>query len=117
MTEATIRVTLACSPGPREVVWCELMLPAGTSAGEALSIGAPQLGCELGSAETLALGIWGRPCEAAQALRDGDRLEVYRPLLADPKDMRRRRQQLQKGQSGGPSGKGSGRGSRRGKAG
>jgi len=106
----TIRVTLACSPGPRDVVWCELTLPAGCSAADALRAGAPQLGNTLGPLEALSLGIWGRPCDAAQVLRDGDRLEVYRPLLADPKDTRRRRQQLQKGEKG----KGAGRASRRG---
>jgi len=36
-------------------------------------------------------GIWARPCEARQTLREGDRVEVYRPLQADPKDQRRRR--------------------------
>ena len=110
--DSTIRVTLACSPGPREVVWCELLLPADACAADAVRAGAPQVGCELGPIDALALGIWGRPCEATQPLRDGDRLEVYRPLLADPKDTRRRRQQLQKGQSG----KGSNRAARRGRS-
>ena len=26
-----------------------------------------------------------------ERVRDGDRIEIYRPLIADPKDMRRRR--------------------------
>ena len=37
------------------------------------------------------LGVFGR-CVAPEALlRDGDRIELYRPLLIDPKEARRRR--------------------------
>lgn len=38
---------------------------------------------------TLALGIYGRRVEATHALRDGDRVEIYRPLKFDPRDARR----------------------------
>jgi putative ubiquitin-RnfH superfamily antitoxin RatB of RatAB toxin-antitoxin module len=36
------------------------------------------------------LGIWGRLVDAAQVLKDGDRIEIYRPLNIDPRDARRR---------------------------
>ena len=36
-------------------------------------------------------GIWGRPVSPETGLRDGDRVEIYRPLIADPKDVRRER--------------------------
>lgn len=39
------------------------------------------------------VGIWGRKAELDQRLRDGDRVEIYRPLTADPKDARRMRAQ------------------------
>lgn len=35
------------------------------------------------------LGIFGRRCQPDQPLRDGDRVEIYRPLKADPKEVRR----------------------------
>ena len=38
-----------------------------------------------------ALGIFGRRVPANQVLRQGDRVEIYRPLIADPKEARRRR--------------------------
>jgi putative ubiquitin-RnfH superfamily antitoxin RatB of RatAB toxin-antitoxin module len=38
-----------------------------------------------------AVGIFGKPCSLAQALRSGERVEIYRPLLADPKEARRHR--------------------------
>lgn len=37
------------------------------------------------------VGIFGRPASLDERMRDGDRLEIYRPLIADPKDMRRRK--------------------------
>ena len=35
--------------------------------------------------------IFGVTAEAATVLREGDRIELLRPLLADPKEARRRR--------------------------
>ncbi|MGB5855941.1 MAG: RnfH family protein [Oceanisphaera sp.] len=37
------------------------------------------------------VGIFGRQVKLDHALHDGDRIEIYRPLLADPKEIRRRR--------------------------
>ncbi|MHB8667010.1 MAG: RnfH family protein [Burkholderiales bacterium] len=36
-------------------------------------------------------GVWGRPASPNTRLREGDRVEIYRPLIADPKEIRRRR--------------------------
>ncbi len=36
-------------------------------------------------------GIFSRPATAATRLHDGDRVEVYRPLIANPKEVRRQR--------------------------
>lgn len=41
--------------------------------------------------QTAPLGIFGKTVKDDHPLRDGDRVEVYRPLLADPKDARRKR--------------------------
>ena len=37
------------------------------------------------------LGIFGQRCAADTALRPGDRVEIYRPLVIDPKQARRER--------------------------
>lgn len=37
------------------------------------------------------LGIFGKVTKAEQELRDKDRIEIYRPLIADPKESRRKR--------------------------
>lgn len=40
-----------------------------------------------------AVGIFGRKVPLDHALRPGDRVEIYRPLIADPKEARRQRAQ------------------------
>jgi putative ubiquitin-RnfH superfamily antitoxin RatB of RatAB toxin-antitoxin module len=37
------------------------------------------------------VGIFGKPCPLNQVLRAGDRVEIYRALIADPKEARRNR--------------------------
>ncbi len=37
------------------------------------------------------LGIFGKAVSPTQVLRAGDRVEVYRPLIADPKEVRKER--------------------------
>lgn len=37
------------------------------------------------------VGVFGRRVELDAPLRDGDRVEIYRPLIADPKQARRER--------------------------
>ncbi len=41
--------------------------------------------------ETVGFAIFGQRVARDAPLRDGDRIELLRPLLADPKDARRRR--------------------------
>ncbi|MGH8558963.1 MAG: RnfH family protein [Methylococcales bacterium] len=38
-----------------------------------------------------SVGIFGSVCGLDQKLNPGDRVEIYRPLLHDPKEARRRR--------------------------
>ncbi len=37
------------------------------------------------------LGIFGKAVSPSQVLRAGDRVEIYRPLIADPKEVRKAR--------------------------
>ncbi|WP_118985424.1 RnfH family protein [Photorhabdus sp. CRCIA-P01] len=37
------------------------------------------------------VGVYSRPVKLTDILEEGDRVEIYRPLLADPKEMRRKR--------------------------
>ncbi|KAE9528445.1 RnfH family protein [Testudinibacter aquarius] len=43
-----------------------------------------------------SVGIFSRLAKLTDVLQDGDRIEIYRPLLADPKEIRRKRAEQQK---------------------
>ncbi|WP_334469594.1 RnfH family protein [Arsenophonus sp. PmNCSU2021_1] len=45
------------------------------------------------------VGIYSRPAKLSDVLSDGDRVEIYRPLLADPKEIRRKRAEKAKQKS------------------
>ena len=48
----------------------------------------PELDKELENAQ---VGIFGKVSANTTVLKDGDRVEIYRPLIADPKEVRRKR--------------------------
>jgi len=41
--------------------------------------------------DKLDVGIFGKIAKLNQKIRDRDRIEIYRPLIADPKEVRKRR--------------------------
>jgi len=85
-----LRVELAWSPATSDVRHCWLTVLAGTSIGAALRSCA-EFADQLPRLAELKIGIWGRVCSLDTLLRDGDRIEVYRPLQVDPKEARRQR--------------------------
>lgn len=44
----------------------------------------------------ISLGIFGKRAQPDALLKNGDRVEIYRPLIADPKEARRRRARKRK---------------------
>ncbi|HSS70429.1 MAG TPA: RnfH family protein [Casimicrobiaceae bacterium] len=78
---------------PERASEIELKLPSGATVADALeSSGLAAIHPEVDLAHC-AVGIFGRRVERDRVLADGDRVEVYRPLVAEPKDARRRRAQ------------------------
>ncbi len=65
-------------------------VPAGTSAGEAVKQSGVANKFPEQDLSECQLGIWGRPVAHDRHLQDGDRIEIYRSLLIDPRDARRR---------------------------
>jgi putative ubiquitin-RnfH superfamily antitoxin RatB of RatAB toxin-antitoxin module len=86
-----LRVTLAYSPGPRQVQLWELTLPAGATVADALEHSGLLEAYPALRGQPLALAVWGRNALTTQALREQDRVEVLRPLQVDPKVARRER--------------------------
>jgi putative ubiquitin-RnfH superfamily antitoxin RatB of RatAB toxin-antitoxin module len=66
-----------------------LELPEGTRVSEALAAAKPQLPAV--PVDENRLAVFSRPVNYQSVLRDGDRLEILRPLIADPKQARRAR--------------------------
>ena len=64
--------------------------PGITAAAAVLAAFGSDLPVEAGAGE-LDLGVWGRPVARDHALSPGDRVEIYRPLMFDPREERRRR--------------------------
>jgi uncharacterized protein len=84
----TIEVVYAL---PHDQTVLTVELAAGSTVGQAivnsgLALRYPDL--DLSAAR---IGVYGRHVTTETILHDGDRVEVYRPLLADPKQARRRR--------------------------
>lgn len=65
----------------------QLRVPIACSVGDALALAGPALP----QVNVQDVGIFGRPCSHAQLLHQGDRIEIYRPLIADAKQQRRER--------------------------
>lgn len=64
-----------------------LNVPAGATAADAIRLsGLPE---EFPGLDTTSIGIFGEHVEHDRRLQAGDRVEIYRPLIADPKEVRR----------------------------
>lgn len=83
---ASLHITVAASLQPGEVQEWHPQLAQGATVADALRACGlvPQGG-------QLVCGIWGRPAQPHEVLRDGDRVECCRPLTVDPKLARRQR--------------------------
>jgi hypothetical protein len=76
---------------PDEQTLLRQSLPAGTTVAEAIQVsGILDKHPEIDLA-TNKLGIFGKLAKPDAVLRDKDRVEIYRPLIADPKEVRRKR--------------------------
>ena len=76
---------------PGRATEIELELPAGATVADALARSRiAQRHPEVDVAR-IATGIFGRRVHRDALLADGDRVEIYRPLAADPKESRQRR--------------------------
>jgi uncharacterized protein len=90
MPSIKVEVVYALS-GTQDLV--RLELPPHANAGEAVAAsGLP----ERHALSEWALGLAGRRILPAQRLRDGDRVELLRPLLLEPNEARRARARRRK---------------------
>lgn len=93
MDAERLQVEVAAALPDRQCVVC-LELPAGATVQNAVD--AADLPRRLPglALDEVRFGVFGRLCKPDRALEDGDRVEVYRPLKADPKEVRRQLAEL-----------------------
>ncbi len=88
----TVRVSV-CYALPDAVFLKEVVVPAGTTILAAIqSSGLIEAYREV-DPTTMRVGVYGKLKTLDTVVRDGDRVEVYRILTADPKTARRKRVQ------------------------
>jgi len=88
VADRTISVAVVYAERDRQTL-IDLEVPEGTTAEQAVrSAGIRE--AHPGIPADAALGIHGRLVKPGQVLAAGDRVELYRPLPADPKETRRR---------------------------
>ena len=84
VSEAALRITVVAA-WPHEADLHTVLLPPGATVADALAASG------MGPAPGGGVAVFGVKCAATQVLRDGDRIEVLRPLQVDPKEARRKR--------------------------
>lgn len=85
--EAVVEVAYARRDRQRVV---RVPLREGMTAGEAVAAAGVVEDCPELAGRELQLGIFGRRVDGTHVVRDGDRVEIYRPLRFDPREARRR---------------------------
>ena len=95
LVESLLRIELAYSPAPRQVLTLAITLAPGSTVADALRASGWLQAHGL-ALDALNYGVWGRMQPLDHLLRDGDRIELYRPLTVDPKEARRLRYKKQK---------------------
>lgn len=79
---------------PRRHEARQLELPTGATVADAVAASA------LDTRGVAGYAVFGERAQPTRVLRDGDRVELLGPLLADPKQARRNRAQRARGQQG-----------------
>lgn len=76
---------------PQEQTLLQLQVPQGSTLGDAIrASGILEKYPEIDLARN-KLGVFGKLSKEDAVLRDRDRVEINRPLIADPKEVRRKR--------------------------
>ncbi len=88
MTDIRVEVVYAL---PDKQYLREITLEQGATVEQAIEAsGLLQLRPEIDLTQN-KVGIFSRPVKLGDVVEEGDRVEIYRPLIADPKEMRRQR--------------------------
>ncbi|GAB3281680.1 RnfH family protein [Parahaliea aestuarii] len=90
MSAESIHVEVAYALPDKQAI-VPLQVARGTTAIDAVRRAGLERLFEGLDVDSAKLGIFGKVVGPQQELREGDRVEVYRPLIADPKEVRKAR--------------------------
>ena len=90
MTIETINVEVAYALPEKQIIRA-VNVDAGTTIGAAIVLSGIMMDFPELELEEAKVGIFGKAAAMTMVLSDGDRVEIYRPLIADPKEVRRKR--------------------------
>lgn len=76
---------------PEKQIIRKVNVDAGTTIGAAIVQSGIMMDYPDLELEDAKVGIFGKIAAMTTVLSDGDRVEIYRPLIADPKEVRRKR--------------------------
>jgi len=94
VSEAVLRVCVVLAlPGNAQVV--EVRLAAGATLRDAVAASGVLRPADLAS-DSLTVGVFSHVRPPDSRVRDGDRIEIYRPLKIDPKEARRLRAEMRR---------------------
>jgi putative ubiquitin-RnfH superfamily antitoxin RatB of RatAB toxin-antitoxin module len=85
-----IRIEIVYAQPQRSVVK-HLSVPEGAQIADALKLAALDQDFQGVDVANATVGIYGQVAGRDRPLREGDRIEIYRPLLEEPKLARRKR--------------------------
>ena len=91
MTEQTVINVEVAYALPEKQAIVALQVPEGTTALEAATQSGISQKFDDIDLDNAKLGIFAKVVSPGQVLREGDRVEIYRPLIADPKEVRKAR--------------------------
>ena len=91
MARDELMIEVVYAAAPHDVRQATLRLPLGSTLADAVRASRLIDGLTPVQADALKAGVWGRAAALDSALRDGDRVELTRALLVDPKEARRQR--------------------------
>ena len=83
-----VSIEVACATPEKQLI-IKLEVPPGTGARAAVELSAIQEEFPQLDIQGCAIGVFGEVVNEEYPLKDHDRVEVYRPLINDPRDKRR----------------------------
>ena len=92
MAESTTQLHVqVCYATPERQILLDLSVPEGTSLQDAIVQSGMLTQVPEIDLRVSRVGIYGKQKTLDTVLREHDRVEIYRPLIADPKESRRKR--------------------------